>query len=716
MKKLAGLSALIVGTISTNAYAQSSDNDQSVLREIIVTAQKRSENLQNVPIAISAITADDLESKGVGGVLELRQAVPNLNFGNANGALQASLRGIGSSAIQPGFENSFAIYIDDVYIGSQNHSFLNLSNIAQVAVLKGPQGTLFGRNATAGVMQVTTRTPTTEPIVEGTLSYGNYQTISGTAYMSGAIAPNLNADFTFYGKHQGEGFGENLVNGKDPYRIKHDIAARSKWVWTPSDDTKLTLIGDYSDFYNTLNAVTLLPGTVSGYAPAQGPAPDRGYDIAVNTRNLRKGWNAGGSLRLDQNLGDVSLVSITAYRESETSIVFDFDGSDYEPGTDSFNRQPEWQFSQELQLQSSSSGRFKWTVGGFYYRANASFDPSIIDLTTAGLLVTIVGKQRTESIAGFVQGTYEISDNTNLTLGGRYTHETREAFGGNVVRQIAATGTVIATVSPPDIKKAANKFTFRLALDHRFSSEVLGYASFNRGFKSGGFNVNSPGTPAYEPETLDTYEVGLKTDLLDRRLRVNVAGFYNKYSDVQSQILNAVGQLTIVNAAKATTYGLDMDFQARLSDSLDLNGGLGLLHAEYDSYPGAQFSTPLGGTPVTVGDAKGNRIPLASPITATIGFDYHRPLGSGKISLSSNLYYNDGQFFEADNVIEQKAYAYLNSTLKWVSADEHFSLAVFGKNLTNQRVIGWVATTGNGTHVGHFRAPRTYGVTAGFKF
>lgn len=701
-------------SLPTLAAAQSVDVPQQReanpvgLAEILVTAQKRSENLQNVPIAVSAISQEALASKGIGNVLDLQQAIPNLNISNANGVVNTSIRGVGSNGIAPGFENSVAIYIDGVYVASQVASLLNLTNVSQIAVLKGPQGTLFGRNATGGVLQIVTRQPTEQSVAEGTIGYGNYQTLNGAAYIAGPIAKDLNADIAFYGISMGKGYGNSQVTGHDLYRIKHDITVRSKWVWTPSSLTRITLIGDYSNTSNSINAVIPVPGTVSGYNPAGGPQPDLGYDSLSDTRNFVRGWAAGGTLILDQKIGTLSLTSISAYRESRYRSLFDIDGSNFAAGDSGEYTWPDKQFTQEVQLQSNASGPLKWTVGGYYYLGKAEYDPLIVELDSIGLRLNVVDRLRTESIAGFAQGTYELAQDTNFTLGARYTHETRKVYDG-------VTDSSFGRVTAPDIKVTFNKLTFRVALDHRFSRDVLAYASFNRGFKSGGFNLSNPGTPAYRPETLDAYEVGLKTDLFDRRVRLNVSGFYNRYSDVQSQILSG-GVILIVNAAKATTYGLDADIQAQVSPNFELTGGLGLLSAKYDFYPNAVISTPVGGTPVSFGSAKGNQLPLSSPVTASIGIRYHVPLASGEVSFSPTLSYNSGQYFESDNVIKQGAYALLNAGIQWSSADEHFSLSLYGRNLTDKRVVSWASTTPNGTHVSNYAAPRTYGITAGFKF
>lgn len=274
----------------------------------------------------------------------------------------------------------------------------------------------------------------------------------------------------------------------------------------------------------------------------------------------------------------------------------------------------------------------------------------------------------------------------------------------------------LPTFVAPDREKSYNKLTFRASLDHRFSRQVMAYASFNRGFKGGGFTTAQPGTDPYRPEVIDAIEVGLKTDLLDRRLRVNVAGFHYDYSDIQIQVLRG-GSIGIINGPSAKIYGVDMDFQAVISDAFRLSGGVGWTHSRFGRFIGCQVGTPLGGTPVNVaGDCSGNQLPLASEWLANFNADYTVDLGSGSLNFNGNIYYIDGFYPESDNIVEQKAYAQLGASVRWTSEDEHFTLSAFGKNLTNRRVINFESTTADGTHAGFFSAPRTYGVSAGFKF
>ncbi len=712
----------VPGSPATQSSIIDANNSEQTggLGDIVVTAQRRSENLQNVPIAVTAVTGSQLARSNISNVLDLRNVVPSLNIVNSNNILQTSLRGIGSTAAAPGFENPVAIYVDGVYLGDQASAYLDFNNVSQVEVLKGPQGTLFGRNATGGLVQVTTRTPGQEFAAEGDISYGNYQTVTGNAYLAGPISSTLAADVAVRVVHQGDGFGTNLASGQSVYKVNHNVAVRSKWVFTPTDATKLTVIGDYSNSSDSLSPFSILAGTYSGFAPPPGTpgafkAPDLGYDVRLDTPSFKHGWSADGSVRLDQKLGSISLASITAYRSSRYSVSFDYDGSTLTPGEQVSYTQPAHQFSQEFQLSSPSQGRLTYVAGLYYYNAVGRYSPVFLGLDDAGVQITIRNTQRTQSLAGYGQATYELFDQTHLTVGLRYTTEKREAVDGSTAVFVEPIALALPVVYAPNQSARFNKLTFRVSLDHRFSTEVLGYLSFNRGFKSGGFNTGTPGTVPYRPETIDAFEGGVKTDLLDRHLRLNIAGFYYNYSDIQSQFLTG-GAITVINAASAHLYGADVDFQALITDRLRLSGGFSAISANYRSYPNAPLGSLLGGTPSGIGSAAGNRLPLAAKLTTNFGLNYTMPLAGGTIDYGATVYYNSGFYFEADNNIKQGRYAQLAFTAKWTDASKRFSLGVFGKNLNNERVISFETTNPNGTHVGEYTAPRTYGVTAGFKF
>jgi iron complex outermembrane recepter protein len=266
--------------------------------------------------------------------------------------------------------------------------------------------------------------------------------------------------------------------------------------------------------------------------------------------------------------------------------------------------------------------------------------------------------------------------------------------------------------------RSIDRPSWRISLDHEFSDTVLGYASYNRGFKSGGYNITQPAAPAYDPETLDAYEVGLKTELFDRSIRLNTAGFYYKYSDLQLTKVVA-GSLTIVNAASAKLYGLEADFEARLTPAFKLIGGISLIHSEFTKFDNAQFISlnPAGGLITTVGDASGNRLQLAQEISASITASYSRELSFGKIDLSVTESYNGDYFFDPDNFARQPGYHMINASAGWTSLSGDVTTTIFARNLLNEKVIGQVSSaTAIGLTATYPYAPRVVGISFRYRF
>ncbi|MDX3910212.1 MAG: TonB-dependent receptor [Sphingobium sp.] len=698
----------------------SSAPSQGGLEDIVVTAQKRSERLQDVPVSVTAIKEEQLASMGVASAVDLRIAAPSLNSTAASGYIANSIRGVGTLAFSPGGESPIGLYIDGVYVAAPQASELSLNNISSVEVLKGPQGTLFGRNATGGLIQITTATPS--DVAKGKLEvgYGNFDTWTGKAYLAGGIAEGLAADVSFSGRTRGS-IGRNVTNPDFGVGdVHHDISLRSKVVWVPGDTTTITAIGNYWDGRDTLGYFVQVPGKLPGFAQAPIISTDRGYNADFNFPDTQKGWSAGGTLKIEQDLGGAMLTSTTAYRKGALHILRDLDYTFRDVASLDL-RQVDRQFSQEFQIGSVGSSRLNWTAGLFYFYLNSSYAPIVIDLDNfpdpvAGFsTVTVNATTVAKSYAGYGQASYEILDDTHLTFGGRYTRERREERGDPVRVDIAFPGVPPIIFPIADRHDTASKFTYRVSLDHRFSPDALAYASFNTGFKSGGFNIGAPGQAPYAPENLKAYEVGLKTDLLDRHLRINVAGFYYDYKNIQVQKLLTSGIL-FFNGAKARIYGLDADFTAALTDDLTVTGGINWIDTKFTDFPVCDVSSPAGGTPLNPnGVCTGNTIPFAAKLTGSVAVSYTKEVAGGKLNATTNLYYNSGFAFEVDNVLRQPRYAKVNASLKWTSP-KGYSIGVFGNNLTDRRTSLLQLTQQSGNTGTTYADPRTYGVTLGFDF
>lgn len=689
------------------------------LEEVIVTAQKRSEDLQNVPIAVNTLDAEALFESGVSDVTDLGAVVPGLNITSANGILNTSLRGIGSNGIAPGFENPIALYVDGVYYASSTANFLNVANVAQVAVVKGPQGTLYGRNATGGLVQVTTRDPSEGRQLQASLSYGNYESSAATVYLGGNLSDRVAADISVYAARQGEPWGDNPSTGGELYTFDNDVTVRSKWVFSLSDTTSITLTGDYSDLDSRMRGATVQPGTISGFTPALGSAPDLDYDIANDAPNWKKGHAAGGSLLIRHDFDGFSVSSLTAYRESEYRRSFELDGGPL-PLAYAEETWPDSQFTEELQIQSLGDSALTWQAGAFYFKGKAAFTPITLYANFLGANLSFFNRQSSESIAAYAQGTYAFSDKTKLTLGGRYTEETREAYDGSTSVYVIPFQLQLPPEYADDMESTFDKFNYRVSLDHRFSDALLAYVSSSSGFKSGGFNTGSPGTAPYMPETVTAYEIGAKADLWDRRVRWNNAVYFYDYKDLQTQVLDTSGVIFIANAASAEIYGFESDLEWQATEALHVTAGISFIDSEYTSYPGALLSDPAGGVPSVIDPsgvgAKGNSLPYAAEFTATLGADYSWSLPVGTFRLAVGGYYNDGYYFEADNVMEQDSFLDLTANVRWTSSSGRYWIGAYGGNLSDERIIGYGTTQSNGTHLLQWAAPLTYGITMGVSF
>ncbi|KRB85490.1 hypothetical protein ASE00_01455 [Sphingomonas sp. Root710] len=633
---------------------------------------------------MSALSSEQLAAKGVAGTLDIASATPGLTYTQVGGTAAPRIRGVGSTTAIAGNENSVATYVDGVYYASSNTTLLSLTNIDQVAVLKGPQGTLFGRNATGGLIQITTLDPKQEFSGKLTGGYGNKDTVTGSMYVTGGLADGVAADLAVYYRNQRDGFGRNLTTGADTGDSK-EFAVRSKWKFELGPDTKLTISGDYVDAHMAgLDRRPVTGSTPQVSAPFNGvPFTGGKWDTYSNISPSYTNRQGGGSVNLTHSFDGFDFVSLTAYRDSTSRLIFDIDTF---PAAviQTNNLVRDTQFSQEFQLISKSSGPFVWTAGAYYIWYHGNYKDVNIRLPTA--LQRFESGQRTKSPAIYAQGTYKFDERTSLTIGGRYSWETRKLDASGTTTVIA-TGAVIPTIATGKI--SVNKPTWRVALDHRFNPDVLVYASYNRGFKSGGFNAASLLSPPnpFLPEKLDAYEVGLKSDLLDRHLRVNGSAFYYDYSNIQvSSFIN--GLIRVSNAAKARIYGFDLEVTAKPTDELTLTSGVSVLNSKFRDFPGAQLSTPNatgGGNTIGSFNAKGNDIPYTPRWTLDLGFNYRVPLSSGSVVLNGAWFHSDGWYSDPDNRLQQRPYDLLNGSISWnIGEDERLSVAVWGRNLTNE--------------------------------
>jgi iron complex outermembrane recepter protein len=707
---------------TTRNSSTESKASQDSLEEVVVTAQKRRENLQDVPISVSALSAEQLDLSGTTNTMDLSTVVPGLTSQRSGISFQPRLRGIGAGSNGPGIENPVALVVDGVYYGSQFLGLDDLADAEQVSVLKGPQGTLFGRNATAGVIQITTTDPTEDFHGDIRTELDNYLTSRSNVYVTGGLSDNVAGNLSLGYTTQGRAWGENLFDGEDIHTIKHDISARSKWIYS-GEDTMIRLNFDYTDREATDLNTRPVPGTEPLFPGF--PQTSNIYDIDSPPGNLSKLIYGGISLTVDHDMSFAHFISITAYRRSKVNDFFWASPTSI-PAEGIGQVADNSQFTQEFQLVSPHTETFNWVTGLYYFHAEDTANP--VSLVFGGPLAptplslgqaNVFSTSIVNSVAPYGQATLQVAPNTNLTAGLRYTYEHRYFGFQETGALVNGTDLGELPVAPYDPILAYRKLTWRLSLDHKFTPDFLGFISDNRGFKSGGFSPFSASNPPYQPEILDAYEAGIKSEWLDHKLRANASSFYYNYTNLQESAYNASEDAVIVyNAANARIYGLDVDSEIKISD-LRLSAGAELLHSAFTSFPNAVLSSPLpgGGVTTRIGSATGNQLPYAPRIVVDLTADYIFQLPSGSLDAAVTTSINGGYRTEPDNVLRQDAFTLINSSLSWVPLGGHLKLSIFGKNLLDKVVATYLFTSAPFGYDGFYEnPPRTFGGSVSYSF
>jgi iron complex outermembrane receptor protein len=724
---------------------------------VTVTANRRPESNQQVPVDIMTISAVDAEEAGVTDAQSLATVVPGFLFNRQSNASTPFLRGVGSPVGQSGDEPSVALYIDDVYVPAGSASMARFTSIDHIEVEKGPQGTLFGRNATGGVVQLFTRNPTDKPELKVTAGYGNYDTWSADMYASGPLTKQLLANVSAYWSNQSEGWGQNATTGVPTFKSR-EYGTRIKFLWNETDRNSALLTLDFDKtvtqqglgftaFPRTGSLDPLPPFPNGGFPPAPGY-----YDPSENVDSDGDVRQYGVSLKITHDFNRSRLVSITAYRDTRNDYVLDEDTGPL-PLVNVQLVTPETTFTQELQLISQPGASLAWIAGMFYFNDKAGFDP--IHFTGAGFapfsFVNSYGIQTTQSYAVFAQTTATILSGTHLTGGARFTSDHRTVRAG---AKFGDDALVPAPNSPQS--KSWSSPTGRLVLDHQFTPDIMAYVGYSRGFKSGLFNpVVLPGEPIdkpVDPETLDAYTIGLKSEYLQRKLRVNIEGFYYDYKNIQvTQILSAVSHIT--NAARATIKGIDLEISAVPVDRLVVTASLEAMQGTYESFPNGTFfvyDPATGGNctfavaappaPVPCGgvhppnydaatgtwDLKGNHTIQTPPFSASLIGQYEVPTPIGRFDINLSWTHTGNYYASADNGKGQiapsspennmqKLIDIFNGSLRWSSNNRELDVRLWAKNLTNVQYWSYADEISFATFYSP-APPRSFGLTVTKRF
>ncbi|MCP3732111.1 TonB-dependent receptor [Sphingomonas sp. MG17] len=706
------------------AFAQTAADEKPVaqddadrLNDIVVTANRREENLQKVPITVTALPAEDLQNAVITSAIDLQQLVPGLTMDQKLVNPAPFIRGLGTATAQIGLESEVATYIDDVYQPTPVGSSFLLNSISRIEVLKGPQGTLFGRNSSGGVIAVHTRDPRfTGPAVDADFGIGSYETGTTHGYINLPFSDSVALNVAGYYSIQNDGWGRNLFDGSE-FRKGWESSLRAKLRFQPTEDLEIIFAGWYSSFFRTNAATTMVPGAVvriPGVTPSTYVCTNCGtYDINTNDPYGTRGRATGGSAKLTYQLPWATLINIASYQTSRTNYFQDIDMT---PVNRQFfdSMQPDRTFTNEIRLASPSGSAIAWQLGLYYLDERSQFRQTQTGpAVPAGSVIS--SRIKTRSIAPFAQVTIPLGEKTRVTGGLRYTADRREIEGFTGPLNGAPT-----TVVNP--KRASyGEITYKASIDHDFAPDVLGFLSYSRGFKSGVFSVAAPAASALTPENVDSYEAGLKTRFFDRRVQLNASLFYYNVTDLQLRAFlpNSV-ITTFTNAGDARGWGIDVDMQVAIGGGFKISGGAEYLDAKFTRNPLCPTVTvnppSVGGTTSAVRNCAGNRLPMSSAFTPNATLAYNGDLKDGSsVDASVSLSYKSKFFFEQDNFFSQPGYALANAQIVWNAPEDRWSLAFWAKNLFDKRYLV-EALAIPATPIQTPGAPRTFGVRLGFKF
>jgi iron complex outermembrane recepter protein len=715
------------------------------ITDIIVTAQRRSERLRDVPIAITALNQEGLAKAGVTNLRDLERVAAGLQLPLYGGFLRPSIRGISSGLSTLGDSSNVAVYVDGVYQPTQSAAIVELPDTQTVQVLKGPQGTLYGQNATGGAIIIDTVAPSFELKGELVASYGNYDEKLAHGWVTGPLGDKIAVAVAGSLTDRG-GYNRDLLRGGHDKGLRgHQI--RGKLLWQASDDTSFTIAGyetkrNDSGVYtgaplngNSLgNAIaSFFPGTVRPSAP---------HTFATNIRPDLLSKTHGFSLLGKIGLGDIgTLNTVSAYQKAQVTDIVDVDQSAINLADIKDLTIKSRAYIQELNFVSEKFGRFSFSAGGFFMDRQESFDPSRFDAynpplpypatPTPVFALTSYAKNKKKSYAGYAEATFDLTDQITLTAAGRYSYEKVRVFGSQNAGRVF--------YPDPRGSFSFKKFTPRAVLRWKVNDEHMLYASYSKGFKSGFVDSALIGTcpggpadasclqPGVRPETVDAFEIGYKGRIADR-LNVTLAAFHYDYKDIQVFIYVAPTGF-YQNAAKGRVNGVDFDANYEVSRDLKISVAASYIDSKYTEFTGAsvyeptpaaacaaQFLPyPCGNVQVPV-DVTGNQLVNAPKFTATAAIDWGHDFAAGRFGINVSGNYNSGFPFDVNDHIHQDRYALLNAELSFApSALEGLRLVVWGRNLTNHDYIqSQLATTF--ADLVSWSPPRTYGVRAEYRF
>lgn len=754
--KTALLAGAAMGAIASAAYAQDAqaqDASQaaSSVEDIIVTARRTEESAQKTPLALTAFSGETLERVGAQQVTDLQGAVPNLNIVQGRGSSNSTniyIRGVGQPDALQTFDPAVGVYVDDVYYSRIRGSQFDLLDLERVEILRGPQGTLYGKNTIGGAMKLVSRRPNQEFRARASAAYGDYDLMEVQGAVSGPVTDTLALGLSVLHSERG-GYVTDPATGAE-YNDKNSSAARASLAWDPTSTFRIDLNLDYSkddaglNVGQAQNSLTNLLG-----APAYSvPTPTPEYDFKTRTTpglpNETRLETWGSALRMTWDLSDrLALKSITSYRELNTDDYIDFDATELQLA-DALVAVDQKQTSQEFQL-TYSSDRLT-AVGGVYWLKEevGSHQESYNDDLTANLVFLplwngdytftrfIDDDLETTSKAIFGNVSYAVTDALRLSAGVRYTEEEKEYDRFTYVVSDSPFLVSRYGFAPPTGKW--DDTSIMLSADYQLSDDAMVYARYAQGFKSGGFNGRANSlteATAYDPETADTFEVGAKTTFWDRRLRLNIASFMTKYENFQARVSGVendpvtgvpVGVLSVINAGELDIFGFELEGVVVPTQGLTLDAQVGFLDADYKEFNDARF-TAFGGS-------RAFQDPAFSPKwTLRMGGQYEWALAGGSsVTLGGAAKYRSEMALAVDNTLTntdtklssmyQDAYWLYDARVVWSDASDRYSLGLYGQNLSDEvyKTDAQEFSSIGNIRTAYYGAPRTWMVKVTAKY
>ncbi|HYR29422.1 MAG TPA: TonB-dependent receptor, partial [Thermoanaerobaculia bacterium] len=731
----AGAQSTTTTTPAPQETTAAAEEPQTTSEEIVVTARKREENVQEVPIAVTVVTADKLEEAAATDLSELQTQVPNLSVyqgRNQSTTLTAFMRGIGQADPLWGVDPGVGLYMDDVYIARPQGALLDVYDVERIEVLRGPQGTLYGKNTIGGAIKYVSRQLTDERTATVALTAGSYGTMDLRASIGGALVPGKVRGKLAFATLNRDGYGENLFTGRDVSDRK-TMAARGAIDWLATDTLKVAFSADYTKDdaepkgYQRLVANRLCPlfaiscdpndsrwDTNSGLAPLNG-TESMGASIVVSTP-LSSGWD---------------FKSITAWRKSDSENNIDFDTTQARI-VDVTATYYDEQLTEELQFVYDAGGKFSGVLGAYYFDGEAG--GLVKNIFANAQFGTTNGKTFTDSIALFGDGSYSFSDKLTFNGGLRATRETKNGVAFNAGFANDQFSTPVVILADYDKEATFDSIAPKFGVDYKFRDNLLGYVSLSRGFKSGGFNVRAQSNSfpqsaePFDDEVLTVGEIGVKSVLADGQLVLNSAVFHGKYEDIQVSTFTAFDSNNdgvedsffgnFLNAGNATMNGLEVEFDASTPtiDWLSVNGYLSYLDLEPDEFLDANNDKFVDTQVIT----------NAPDWTGGLRFNFDFPVLGGLLTASAGGAYrsesvltNEGGSFAGAAVrpIIQDAYTIYDAWVSWLSPDATWRFGLNAKNLTDE---GYLTNGYNipalGVLTGSYGAPRTVLATVEYRF